>query len=439
VSSPGTPTRSGFTFNGWDPALPTTITADRTFVAQWEPDGTPPPFFPPSFPPPTTFSLIAASSPSGIALAYNVSGIESGTSDEIFIVNIPSGTSYSLSAPSPVSGKIFDSWSGSSTSTSTTITGTVTANLNFTANYVDPPTVTATFNTDGGSPVPDAQSGFSPLSVTTPTETIIKTGHTFNGWSPSLPATITEDTTFTAQWTVTGPPPPGPNQTLTPVPEIDSVTSQSAIFAFTNPEEVLMDVTWTVRQGTIDGTVIGTGSVDGILAGATAADSITELTAETTYWLTNVVGTVSGKDPSNPATALSFTTLEPPAPPPDFPPPFFTTPPPPPPPPPFFTTPPPPPFFTTPPPPPPPPPPPGTQPPTFVPGEITVTSSRVIDISGAIDPNYNVQGTVPCTISWNLMGGSNPSGFNYSTTTVNSGTVVNSPGSPVRDNYAFTG
>ena len=34
VQSPGTPTRSGFTFEGWDPSLPRTIEENTTFTAQ---------------------------------------------------------------------------------------------------------------------------------------------------------------------------------------------------------------------------------------------------------------------------------------------------------------------------------------------------------------------------------------------------------------------
>ena len=36
VTNPGTPTRSGYTFIGWSPSLPTTINSNTTFVAQWE-------------------------------------------------------------------------------------------------------------------------------------------------------------------------------------------------------------------------------------------------------------------------------------------------------------------------------------------------------------------------------------------------------------------
>jgi hypothetical protein len=189
-----------------------------------------------------------------------------------------------------------------------------------------------------------------------------------------------------------------------------------------------MDIVWTVREGTIDGTIVGTGELDAIAQGS-PADSIIDLTPETTYFLTDVIGTVEGKDPSNPATPLEFTTLEPPAPPP---------------PPPTFEPTPPPTFEPTPPPsfPPTPPPsfPPTTQPPTFTPGEITASSSRVIDVSGAIDVGYPVRGAQSYTVSWNLNGGTNPGGqFNFSTTSALSGTIINSPGTPVLDGYSFIG
>ena len=61
--------------------------------------------------------------------------------------------------------------------------------------------VTATFDSAGGSPTYSSVSGQIPLSVSNP-GTPTKSGYTFNGWSPSLPRTITENTTFTAQWSL---------------------------------------------------------------------------------------------------------------------------------------------------------------------------------------------------------------------------------------------
>ena len=100
VTSPGTPTRSGYTFTGWSPSLPTTINANTTFIAQWE---------------------------------------------------------------------------------------------------IDAVTVTATFDTAGGNETYSSQTGAAPLSVTSP-GTPTRSGYTFTGWSPSLPTTISSDTTFTALW-----------------------------------------------------------------------------------------------------------------------------------------------------------------------------------------------------------------------------------------------
>jgi uncharacterized repeat protein (TIGR02543 family) len=119
VSSPGSPSRSGFTFLGWSPSLPRTISSNTTFVAQWQ-DNTP------------------------------------------------------------------------------------------------PSTVTATFNSAGGTPTYSNQSGSAPLYVTSPGSPT-RSGFTFLGWSPSVPTTITSNTTFTAQW-----------QDDTPAPVTYTTTAQIA-------------------------------------------------------------------------------------------------------------------------------------------------------------------------------------------------------------------
>jgi len=101
VFNPGSPSKSGFTFLGWSPSVPTTINSNTTFTAQWQDD--------------------------------------------------------------------------------------------------TPPTITATFDSNGGSPTYSSQSGQSPLSVSNPGSPT-RSGFNFLGWSPSVPTTITSDTTFTAQW-----------------------------------------------------------------------------------------------------------------------------------------------------------------------------------------------------------------------------------------------
>ena len=64
-------------------------------------------------------------------------------------------------------------------------------------------TVTATFDNSLGNERYSSQFGLSPLSVTSP-GTPTRFGWTFTGWSPTLPTTITVDTTFTSQWSDNG-------------------------------------------------------------------------------------------------------------------------------------------------------------------------------------------------------------------------------------------
>jgi hypothetical protein len=69
------------------------------------------------------------------------------------------------------------------------------------ATPVFPEIVVASFVTDGGTPSTyQQQIGPAPLNVVSP-GTPTKFGFGFNGWSPSLPRTISNDVTFTAQWT----------------------------------------------------------------------------------------------------------------------------------------------------------------------------------------------------------------------------------------------
>ena len=124
VTSPGTPTRGGYTFTGWSPSLPTTINANTTFVAQWE---------------------------------------------------------------------------------------------------LDVVTVTATFDTAGGNETYSSQTGSAPLSVTSP-GTPTRSGYTFIGWSPSLPTTISSDTTFTALWDLDQ-----PSATYNSVLNVDDCNDQQGV------------------------------------------------------------------------------------------------------------------------------------------------------------------------------------------------------------------
>jgi hypothetical protein len=164
VTSPGNPTRSGFTFNGWSPSLPRTISSNTTFTAQWVSD-----------------TVTATFDSAGGSQSYDP---QSGS---------PGFTVTSPGSPTR-SGFTFNGWSPS-------LPRTISSNTTFTAQWTAVVvTVTATFDSAGGSPTYNNQSGTSPLSVSNPGSPT-RSGFTFNAWSPSLPRQISSNTTFTAQWT----------------------------------------------------------------------------------------------------------------------------------------------------------------------------------------------------------------------------------------------
>lgn len=112
---------------------------------------------------------------------------------------LTAGTSYNFNINAQVSGR-------TSSNRSQTIS---------TAAAPPGPIVTATFNSDGGTPTYNQQSGPSPFAVSNPGSPT-RTNFTFNGWSPSLGTPITSNTTFVAQWmAITSPEPPAAPTNLT--------------------------------------------------------------------------------------------------------------------------------------------------------------------------------------------------------------------------------
>lgn len=168
VTSPGTPTKSGFTFDGWLPSLPTIITNNTIFTVQWVAE-----------PVNCVEYTVGTTSSSGLSYSYTdcdgfaaggVIGGASGQDQETFCaqegsVSADGGINVVLEGDCPFS---YD--------------------------------VTATFDVNGGNESYTDQVGPSPLSVTNP-GTPTRSGFIFDGWSPNLPTDITSNTTFTAQWT----------------------------------------------------------------------------------------------------------------------------------------------------------------------------------------------------------------------------------------------
>ena len=156
-----TVTRTGYTFTGWSPAVPSTMpAANTTYTAQW------------------TINQYTAT--------FDANGGTGGTSK-----SQDYGTP--LTAPTVTrEGYAFSGWSPSVPSTMPAVNTTYTAQ--WTINQY-----TATFDANGGSGGTSKSQDYG-TALTAPTVT--REGYTFAGWTPSVPDSMpAENRTHTAQWT----------------------------------------------------------------------------------------------------------------------------------------------------------------------------------------------------------------------------------------------
>ena len=172
VVAPANPTKSGYTFTGWDKTIPSTMPAENvTITAQWT-------------------EIV----PNTYTVTYT-DGVDNAEifADQIY-ANVTEGTATPafVGTPSRV-GYTFKGWTP-------TVANTVTATVTYTATW-EINQYTITFNTDGGSTVAPITQNYG-TTVTAPTAPT-KTGYTFTGWSAEVPTTMpAENVTLTAQWTV---------------------------------------------------------------------------------------------------------------------------------------------------------------------------------------------------------------------------------------------
>jgi hypothetical protein len=170
--------------------------------------------------------------------------------------------------------------------------------------------VTATFSVD---PLASPNT-FPPQQVVANTEQVIspgspvKDGFIFTGWLPSLPATISQNTTFVAQFETDTGTTPSPLQTLTPSTGTVGVTSNSVTFNITNNDPAPnADIVWAIRQGSDTGTIVASGT-ETVNSGQTVQVSATGLSSQVSYWLTGVRATAPTKTQSGEAAFRVLTT-----------------------------------------------------------------------------------------------------------------------------------
>jgi len=169
------PTREGFTFTGWNPALPTTVTEPITVTAQWEAE-------------PVYHAITWALADGAWAEGFTPPAtVLDGETLDIAEADEPTREGFTFTGWSP------------------TLPTTVTEAITVTAQWEAEPVYHAiTWALAGGA----WADGFTPPATVLDGETLdvaesdepTREGFTFTGWSPTLPTTVTEPITVTAQW-----------------------------------------------------------------------------------------------------------------------------------------------------------------------------------------------------------------------------------------------
>jgi len=164
VTAPADPTKTGYTFDGWDKEIPATMPAENvTIKAQWTINQYT-----------ITFDTDGGSAVAAITQDYNTA---------VTAPTAPTKTGYT-----------FAGWDAEIPANMPAENVTITAKWNINQ-------YTITFDTAGGSDVAPITQDYA-TAVTAPANPT-KTGYTFAGWDKAIPATIpAENVTITAQWTI---------------------------------------------------------------------------------------------------------------------------------------------------------------------------------------------------------------------------------------------
>ena len=163
ITPPAAPTRTGYTFAGWDKTIPTTMPAgDMTITAQWQLN------------------------------QYTITFDAAGGS-EVPSITQDYGTAITPPAAPTRTGYTFAGWD--KTIPTTMPAGNMTITAQWQVNQY-----TITFDTAGGSEVAPITQDYG-TTITAPANPA-KTGYTFAGWDKTIPTTMPAgDMTITARWT----------------------------------------------------------------------------------------------------------------------------------------------------------------------------------------------------------------------------------------------
>ena len=178
----GTPTRPGYVFTGWNPAVAATVTGNATYTAVWEEDAN------------------GNGTPDKDEEKYTVSYTDGVENEEIFADqvygNLLSGTATPAFNGTPTrAGYKFLGWEP-------TVAETVTESATYVAQWEKLYTVTYTDGVGGKAFKDDVHSDLEKDTKTPAYKDGIPTrkGFKFLGWEPEVAETVTENVTYTAKW-----------------------------------------------------------------------------------------------------------------------------------------------------------------------------------------------------------------------------------------------
>ena len=165
----GTPTRAGYKFIGWEPAVDATakIYADTTYTAQWV----------------KAYTVTYSDGVNGEAFASESYEVAENDATPAF-AGTPERKGYKFVGWEPEVAK------------------TVTEDVTYVAQWIALYTVTYTDGVDGEEIFADQSTTVEDGSKTPAFNgTPERAGYTFAGWAPEVAETVTKDVTYTAQWT----------------------------------------------------------------------------------------------------------------------------------------------------------------------------------------------------------------------------------------------
>ena len=193
--SGGTPTRTGYVFKGWNPAVAATVTGNATYVATWGED--------------KNNNGIDDNEETKYTVTYT-DGVDGKEifADQVYGNLLPGVDTPAFKGTPTREGYVFKGWNPE-------VAATVTGNATYIATWGEDKnnngiaddeetkyTVRYTDGVDGKEVFADQVYGNLLSGVATPAfeGTPTRTGYVFKGWNPEVAATVTGNATYVARW-----------------------------------------------------------------------------------------------------------------------------------------------------------------------------------------------------------------------------------------------